>query len=97
MEDRHGLSSAVLVENLSDCSEDEDSSSSSSSSSACSEQGRNEDLEEMEERGDEGDPNEKEWVQETSEKMTSACHSYSWEPFEEFLSDKTISKRKKKL
>lgn len=97
MEDRHGLSSAVLVENLSDYSEDEDSSSSSSSSSTSCEQGRNEDLEEMEESRDEGDPNEKEWVQETSEKMTSACRSYSWETFEEFLSDKTISKRKKKL
>ena len=78
-------------------------SPSSSSASSRREEGSSEDLpEEMDTAAggssleETADPNEKEWLEETSEKMISACRSHSWETFEEFLSDKTISKRKKK-
>ncbi|GFH46430.1 hypothetical protein CTEN210_02904 [Chaetoceros tenuissimus] len=46
---------------------------------------------------DDSDSEELEWVQETSEFLLEACQNREWQTFEKFLSDESISKRKKKL
>ena len=43
------------------------------------------------------DSEEMEWIDKTSEAMYDACCRPDWNTFEKFLSDKSISKRKKKL
>ncbi|GFH61996.1 hypothetical protein CTEN210_18472 [Chaetoceros tenuissimus] len=41
--------------------------------------------------------NEWDWVEQTSEAMYEACSQGDWDTFEKFLSDESISKRKKRL
>ncbi|GFH46428.1 predicted protein [Chaetoceros tenuissimus] len=43
------------------------------------------------------DSEELEWVDITSRFLLEACESKDWEIFEKFLSDESISKRKKKI
>lgn len=43
------------------------------------------------------DSKEMEWVEETREAMCEACKNQDWPTFEKFLSDESISKRKKKF
>lgn len=46
---------------------------------------------------EDSDSEEMEWVQETSKFLLEACESKNWEIFQMFLSDKSITKRKKIL
>ena len=46
---------------------------------------------------DDSDSEEMEWVEETSTSLLEACQNREWQTFEKFLSDESISKRKKKL
>ena len=46
---------------------------------------------------DDSDSGEIEWVEITSKSLLEACQNREWQTFLKFLSDKSISKRKKKL